>query len=144
MFHHHRPLRMFSVLIDGPANAFCDNCGVVKSPSIPELMLMMKHNAIINYHTMREAVVAGILRVEKKDSKTNLADILTKVIVGQKRWDFCFHVVCVLRWCIQATAKGSHQWLMLSGEPPGVNQSVIGFIILCQVWCHNLPCQVAR
>jgi hypothetical protein len=76
---------MFSVLIDGPANAFCDNCGVVKSPSIPELMLMMKHNAIINYHTMREAVVAGILRVEKKDSKTNLADILTKVIVGQKR-----------------------------------------------------------
>jgi limonene-1,2-epoxide hydrolase len=74
----------------------CDNCGVVKSPGIPKLMLMMKHNAIINYHTMREAVVADILRVGKKDSKTNLADVLTKVIVGQKRWEFCFHVcLCV-------------------------------------------------
>jgi hypothetical protein len=30
---------MFGVLIDGPAHVFCDNCGVVKSPSIPELTL---------------------------------------------------------------------------------------------------------
>jgi hypothetical protein len=48
----------------------------------------------LNYHAIREAVAAGILRVGKEDGKTNLADILTKMIVGQKRWDFCFHLFC--------------------------------------------------
>jgi hypothetical protein len=28
-------LRMFGVEVDGPANVFCDNCGVVKNVSIP-------------------------------------------------------------------------------------------------------------
>ena len=53
-------LRMFGILIDGPANVFCDNCGAVKNTSIPESTLIKKHNAI-NYHVVREAVVAGIL-----------------------------------------------------------------------------------
>jgi hypothetical protein len=75
---------MFGASIYGPANVICDNHGVVKNAIIPELMLMKKHDAI-NYDVVREAVVAGILRVQKEDSKTNLADILTKVIVGQKR-----------------------------------------------------------
>jgi hypothetical protein len=48
---------------------------------------MKKHNAI-NYHAVREAVVAGILRVGKEDGKTNFADLLTRVVMGQKRWDF--------------------------------------------------------
>jgi hypothetical protein len=52
-------LRMFGVSIDGPANVFCDNHGVVKNVSILELMLMKKHDAI-NYHAVREAVAAGI------------------------------------------------------------------------------------
>jgi hypothetical protein len=42
-------LRMFGVPIDGPANVFCDNCGVVKNVSIPESTLLKRHNAI-NYH----------------------------------------------------------------------------------------------
>jgi hypothetical protein len=46
-------------------------------------MLMKNHNAI-NYHVVRQAVAAGILRVVKEDGKTNLADILMNVIVGQK------------------------------------------------------------
>jgi hypothetical protein len=37
------------VLIEGPANVFCDNHGVIKNVSIPESTLMKKHNAI-NYH----------------------------------------------------------------------------------------------
>jgi hypothetical protein len=77
-------MRMFYVSIDGPANVFCDNNGVVKNASIPEWTLMKNHDSI-NYHAVREAVAAGILRVRKEDSKTNLADVLTKVIVGQKR-----------------------------------------------------------
>ena len=53
-------LRMFGIPVDGPANVFCDNRGVVKNVSIPESTLMKKHNAI-NYHAVQEAVAAGIL-----------------------------------------------------------------------------------
>jgi hypothetical protein len=42
---------MFGVDIDGPANVFCDNRGVVKNLSVPELTLMKKHTAI-NYHAV--------------------------------------------------------------------------------------------
>jgi hypothetical protein len=42
-------LRMFGVPIDGPANVFCNNCGVVKKVSILESTLMKRNNAI-NYH----------------------------------------------------------------------------------------------
>jgi hypothetical protein len=37
---------MIGVEVDGPANVFCDNHGVVKNVSIAESMLMKKHNAI--------------------------------------------------------------------------------------------------
>ena len=79
--------------IDGPVNVFCDNCGVVKKVSIPESPLTKKHN-VINYHVVREAAAAGILRVGKEDRETNLADLLTKVLsTGQKRWDLCWHIM---------------------------------------------------
>jgi hypothetical protein len=74
----HYKLRMFGVEIDSPAIVFCD---------------MNKHNAI-NYHAVREAVAAGILRVGKEDGETNLADLLMKVIMSQKRWDFCYCLFC--------------------------------------------------
>jgi hypothetical protein len=89
----HYKLRMFGIPIEGPANVFCDNCGVVKNKSMLESMLMKKHNAI-NYHAVREEVAVGILRVGKEDGEMNLADLLTKVIVGQKRWDFCWSLFC--------------------------------------------------
>ena len=85
-------LRMFGVPIDGPANVFCDNQGVVNNASRPESTLMKKHNAI-NYHIVREAAAAGILRVGKEDGQTNLADILTKIITGERRWDLCWNIM---------------------------------------------------
>jgi Reverse transcriptase (RNA-dependent DNA polymerase) len=85
-------LRMFGIPIEGPANVFCDNRGVVKNVSIPESTLLKKHNAI-NYHAVREAVAAGILRVGKEDGETNLADLLTKVLTGEKRWNICWHLM---------------------------------------------------
>lgn len=85
-------LRMFGVPVEGPANVFCDNRGVVKNVSIPESTLAKKHNAI-NYHVVREAVAAGILRVGKEDGQTNLADLLTKVLPSQRRWDICWHLM---------------------------------------------------
>jgi hypothetical protein len=84
-------LRMFGVNLQGPAYVFCDNRGVVKNVSVPESVLHKKHNSI-NYHAVREAVAADILRVGKEDGETNLADLLTKVLTGKKRWDLCFHL----------------------------------------------------
>ena len=53
---------MFGVSIDGPANVFCDNRGVVLNVSIPNSTLQKKHNAL-NYHAVREAATAEILPV---------------------------------------------------------------------------------
>jgi hypothetical protein len=78
--------------VDRPANVFCDNRGVVRNASIPESTLMKKHNAI-NYHSVREAAAAGIIRVGNEDGKTNAADLLTKSLTGQKRWDICWHLM---------------------------------------------------
>ena len=77
-------LRMFGVPINGPANVYCDNQGVVKNTSLPNSTLSKKHNAI-NYHTVCEAVAAGIMRVTKEPTETNLADLLTKVLSKQRR-----------------------------------------------------------
>ena len=85
-------LRMFGVNIDGPANVFCDNRGVVKNASVPESVLQKKHNAI-NYHVVREAVAAGIIRVGKENGETNLADLLTKVLNGERRNKLCMHIM---------------------------------------------------
>ena len=85
-------LRMFGVPIGGPANVFCDNNGVVKNTTIPESMLAKKHNAI-NYHAIREAVAARILRVGKEDGMTNLADLFTKVLTADCRRALCRHIM---------------------------------------------------
>ena len=85
-------LRMFGVPIDGPANVFCDNNGVVKNTTIPESMLTKTHNAI-NYHAIRKAVAAKILRVGKEDGMTNLADLFTKVLVADRRRALYKHVM---------------------------------------------------
>jgi hypothetical protein len=53
---------------------------------------MKKHNAI-NYHVVREAAAAGTLRIGKEGGETNAADLLTKSISGQKRWDICWHLM---------------------------------------------------
>lgn len=79
-------LRMFGVPIRGPASVLCDNQGVVKNASIPESALSKRHNAI-NYHTVREAAAAGIIRVGKEDGDSNLADVFTKCLDRQRRYD---------------------------------------------------------
>jgi hypothetical protein len=79
-------LRMFGVPVVGPASILCDNQGVVKNTSLPESTLSKRHNAI-NYHAVREAVAAGIIRVGKEDGETNLADGFTKVLGRIKRYN---------------------------------------------------------
>lgn len=76
-------LKMFGIPIQGPANVYCDNNGVVQNTSIPHSTLNKKHNSI-NYHIIRESAAAGILRVAKEASETNLADVLTKFLPWEK------------------------------------------------------------
>jgi hypothetical protein len=85
-------LRMFGAPINGPANVFCDNRGVVRNASIPELTVMKKHNAV-NYHAVREAAAARILSIGKEDGEMNIANLLSKVLSGEKRWNLCWHIM---------------------------------------------------
>lgn len=77
-------LRMFGVEIDGPTDVMCDNQGVVNNTSLPQSTLGKKHNAI-NYHVVRESAAAGILRVGKEATATNLSDLLTKFLAWPRR-----------------------------------------------------------
>ncbi|KAI2492701.1 Reverse transcriptase (RNA-dependent DNA polymerase) [Fragilaria crotonensis] len=74
-------LRMMGVGIDGPCNVFCDNNAVVLNSANPESMLKKKH-AAINYHRAREAIAAGVIRVAKDNTATNIADLLMKCLPG--------------------------------------------------------------
>ena len=70
--------KCFEVPLARPENVCCDNNEVVKNTSISESTLSKKHNAI-NYHCMRDAAAAGILRVWKEDTAKDLADPLMKL-----------------------------------------------------------------
>lgn len=77
-------LRMFGIPIDGPTLIFGDNEGVVKNTSIPESVLHKKHLSIA-YHSVREAAAAGIVRVVKENTATNLSDLFTKCLPRARR-----------------------------------------------------------
>ena len=74
-------LRMMGVQVDGPTNVFCDNTAVVMSTTKPKSTLKKKHNAIA-YHRVREAQAAGVIQIAKEDGNMNLADVLTKSLLG--------------------------------------------------------------
>jgi hypothetical protein len=61
---------MMGVEIEGPCNVFCDNNAVVLNSTVPESMLKKKH-AAVNYHRVREAIAAGVIRIAKEDTATN-------------------------------------------------------------------------
>ena len=76
-------LRMMGVPITEECAVFCDNSAVVTN-SQSESTLKKKH-AAINFHRVREAIVAGTVKGRaKEDSRSNLADILTKLMPGPK------------------------------------------------------------
>ena len=83
---------MFGIPIEGPTNICCDNCGVILNSSRPESNLKWKNN-LINSNVVRKSAAAVILRVGKEDGIKNLADLLTKVLTRQKRWDLCYSIM---------------------------------------------------
>ena len=72
-------LRMMGVEIDGSCEVHCDNKGLVNTVSAPESTSKKKHNAI-NWHRIREACAMNMIRVGEEDTKTDLADLLTKCL----------------------------------------------------------------
>jgi hypothetical protein len=81
-------LRMFGIPLEGPTNVYCDNQAVTSNATVPESALKKKHNAIA-YHRMREAVAADTIRVAKEDGKTNIADVLTKLMPQTRKEFWC-------------------------------------------------------
>ena len=76
-------LRMFGVPLEGPANVFCDNNSVVTNTAKAESPLKKNNNAVA-YHKTREAIASGVIRIAHEDGKTNLADLLTKLLPGPR------------------------------------------------------------
>ena len=72
-------LMMLGVPIEGPARLLCDNESVVINGSFPESVLKKKHCSIA-YHIVRESIAAGIMHLYWESSKTNLADLFTKLL----------------------------------------------------------------
>ena len=77
-------LRMMGVPLDGHAHIRVDNMSVVHNSTIPESSLKKKSNSIA-YHFVRENVASGMCRIAYEPSKTNLADLLTKIQTGTMR-----------------------------------------------------------
>ena len=65
---------------------------MVNNTSVLESTLNKKDNSI-NYHVVRKSVVAGILRVGKEDTATNLAEPLTKLMPYLRNIELLGHIL---------------------------------------------------
>ena len=74
------------VPVDGPSLVYGDNLSVIKNSQTPESQLKKKNNAIC-YHAVRESVAMGESLCAHVRSEDNYADLMTKVLTGQKRRD---------------------------------------------------------
>ena len=61
-----------------------DNEAVCKNVSCPKLTLKKK-NLSTAYHSYREAVASGTVRIVKEGTETNLSDLFTKILPGPRR-----------------------------------------------------------
>ncbi|KAL7577484.1 hypothetical protein ACA910_004765 [Epithemia clementina (nom. ined.)] len=74
-------LRYLGVPIRNQSFLFGDNKSVITNATLP-FSILSKHHHLLSYHRVREAVAARWLVFYWKESKTNPADILSKL------WDF--------------------------------------------------------
>ena len=66
-------LRMMGIQVRGQYCILCENQGVVLNTSLPSSFLKKKRNAIV-YHQVREAVAAGVVKVQHINGK----DLITR------------------------------------------------------------------
>ncbi len=57
---------------------------VIKNSSVPESVLKKKSN-LVAYHYVRERVAMEIVDISSENTKTTIADILTKIQAGNVR-----------------------------------------------------------
>ena len=74
-------LQMLGVPLEGPALMLGDNMSVVLNTTVPSSVLKKKHLGI-GYHRVREAIAAKVLRFAHIRSEENIADVLTKPLMG--------------------------------------------------------------
>ena len=77
-------LKMLGVPVEGETRVLCDNQSVIKNVSFPEAVLRKKHCSVA-YHVVREHVAAKKVLLFYEHSKSNLADLFTKVLNSESR-----------------------------------------------------------
>ena len=77
-------LCMFGVPVDGSTNIFCDNGSSCVNAMRPDSTLSNKHYSIA-YHRAQEAVAAGMVRLSKEHTLTNLDELFANKMEAPKR-----------------------------------------------------------
>ena len=77
-------LRMMGVLVDRPTHIYGDNMSIIHNTQRPESTLKKKSNSVC-YHAVRESVVMKEVLTSHISTNHNYADLLPKVLYGQKR-----------------------------------------------------------
>ena len=75
---------MLGVPIEGPTQMLCDSQSVVMNSSFPESVLKKEHCSI-SYHIFCETMAANTIHIYCKKSKSNLADLFTKILSSKTR-----------------------------------------------------------
>ena len=75
---------MFGIPIEQEVRVLCDNQSVVKTGTNPQVCLAKKHNSIVFYR-VRECVASKMIMIYLEKGETNLADILTRVLLVEWR-----------------------------------------------------------
>ena len=75
---------MLGIPISGPSYVYGDNVLVVCNKSRPESVLKWKSNSVC-YHAVHESVAVDKYLVGQTLSSKNVADLMTKVLYGQRR-----------------------------------------------------------
>jgi len=84
---------MMDVQVEEPTDMFCDNESVEKNLTKPKSKLKKKQHNVIAYHQVCEVQATSIVQIAKEDGETNLAEVLTKCLLGPRLRQLCS---CVL------------------------------------------------
>jgi len=80
-------LRMFGLNVKDYTCIWCDNEALDNNSSVPSHALNKKHNAV-SFHMVREVVASGAARVAHVSGIENPADLFTKILAKNKRFQF--------------------------------------------------------
>ena len=80
-------LRMFGLNVSEYTCIWSDNEAVVNNSSVPSNGLNKKHNAV-SFHLVREVVASDAARVAHIEGINNPADLFTKILAKNKRFQF--------------------------------------------------------